>query len=229
MSNVLLQQKSSSPNHTGPITSDLLFVLRKAGSIIKKQSQKERHLNTTKASQIEQLPQLSIVQKDENTRRPSILDILMDSAPKMGERRPSVMSSLLEPPPRLTEDNRRPSGLNNINQERKPHQQYTQQASPSSSSSSSFPTSTKSPNSILGFNRRSSAQSSSVISSSSIDEQQLVNSDSTLIMDNIEVTPTSSSSIMRPSNSNSTDSRKKESFKQQFKRFVGWGSSSSSS
>ncbi|EPB84815.1 hypothetical protein HMPREF1544_08458 [Mucor circinelloides 1006PhL] len=231
MSNVLLQQKSSSPNHTGPITSDLLFVLRKAGSVVKKPSQKERHLSTQKSNQVDQLPQLSIAQQSEEyTRRPSILDILMDAAPKMGERRPSVMSSLLEPPPRLTEDNRRPSGLNSINQERKPHQQqYTQQTSPSSSSSSSFPTSTKSPNSILGFNRRSSAQSSSVISSSSIDEHQLVNSDSTLIMDHLEVTPTSSSSIMRPSNSNSTDSRKKESFKQQFKRFVGWGSSSSSS
>ncbi|KAK4517835.1 bud emergence protein 1 [Mucor velutinosus] len=238
MSNVLLQQKSSSPNHSGPITSDLLFVLRKAGSAVKKPYQKERHLGMQKSNQVNPLPPLSISQQqqqqqqqsDEYTRRPSILDILMDAAPKMGERRPSVMSSLLEPPPRLTEDNRRPSGLNNINQERKSHQQqYIQQASPSSSSSSSFPTSTKSPNSILGFNRRSSAQSSSVLSSSSIDEQQLVNSDSTLIIDHLEVTPTSSSSIMRPSNTNSTDSRKKESFKQQFKRFVGWGSSSSAS
>ncbi|GAN00608.1 hypothetical protein MAM1_0001d00030 [Mucor ambiguus] len=234
MSNVLLQQKSSSPNHSGPITSDLLFVLRKAGSAVKKPSQKERHLGTQKLNQVDPLPPLFVSQQqqqsEEHVRRPSILDILMDAAPKMGERRPSVMSSLLEPPPRLTEDNRRPSGLNNINQERKSHQQqYIQQASPSSSSSSSFPTSTKSPNSILGFNRRSSAQSSSVLSSSSIDEQQLINSESTLIMDHLEVTPTSSSSIMRPSNSNSTDSRKKESFKQQFKRFVGWGSSSSSS
>ncbi|CEP06957.1 hypothetical protein [Parasitella parasitica] len=223
MSNVLLQQKSFSPNHTGPITSDLLFVVRKAGSNTKKQSQRERHAGeqTDYQQQQQQLAHLSIAKHEGYERRPSILDILMDAAPKMGERRPSVMSSLLEPPARLTEDGRRPSsGLNSSSQ---------QQASPSSSSSSSFPTSNKSPNSILGFNRRSSAQSSSVISSSSLDDQQhLAHSDSNLvIMDNIEVTPTSSSSIMRPSNSISTESKRKESFKQQLKRFVGWGSSSS--
>lgn len=235
MSDVLLQQQSSSPNHSGPITSDLLFVVRKAGSMVK-QSQKQRH--PPKGSQYshermhpDHLP-TAMTSED---RRPSILDILMYSTPRMGERRPSVMSSLLESPPRSTEDvnNRRLSGctINNncSNQERKlslNHQVQQQQQSPSSSSSS-FQTS-KSPNSLLGFNRRSSAQSSSVISGSSIDDERNIHSDSTIVMDNsIQVTPTSSSSVMRSQQPSISTERKKESFKQQLKRLVGWGSSSS--
>lgn len=257
MSNVLLEQQNITPNHHGgPITSDLLFVLRKSSDV--KQSQKQRHA-TNASNNNKSLPsQLLTTNMNINEdRRPSILDILMDTTPKfMGERRPSVMSSLLDPlpPTRFAEDNgnninsnnnnninnRRPSGqepkspLNNINT----------QHSPSSLSSSSFPTS-KSPVSIVtGYNnRRSSIQSSSIISTSTSSilatEEHTFNNNSNIhpdLMDHIaEITPTSSSSIMtkstQPSTSNSTETntRKKESFKQQLKRFVGWGSSSSAS
>lgn len=195
MSNVLLNSTTTT------VTSDLLFVLRKAGSVIK-QSQRQRH--PPRGSSINDynklLPsQLSTsVEEDKvasEDRRPSILDILMDTPKFMGERRPSVMSSLLDPlpPPRFAEENnnRRPSS-STINQERKSSLNNNNGQSPSSSSSLSFP--------IIEEN-----------------------------MDNIvEVTPTSSSSIMTRSTqpSSSTEvTKKKESLKQQFKRFVGWGSS----
>ncbi|KAI9476250.1 MAG: hypothetical protein EXX96DRAFT_486721 [Benjaminiella poitrasii] len=45
MSDVLIDQQSSSPNHVGPITSELLFILRKA-TAQKKKSQKERHMKS---------------------------------------------------------------------------------------------------------------------------------------------------------------------------------------
>ncbi|CAO3656695.1 unnamed protein product [Mucor hiemalis] len=253
MSNVLLEQQNITPNHHGgPITSDLLFVLRKSSDI--KQSQKQRHASNASNNNKSLPSQLLTTNMNINEdRRPSILDILMDTTPKfMGERRPSVMSSLLDPlpPTRFAEDNS--NNINNNNNNRRPSGQerksslnnINSQQSPSSLSSSSFPTS-KSPVSVVtGYNnRRSSIQSSSIISTSTSSilatEEHILNNNSNIntdLMDHIaEITPTSSSSIMtkstQPSTSNSTEtnSKKKESFKQQFKRFVGWGSSSTAS
>lgn len=204
MSNVLLNSTTTT------VTSDLLFVLRKAGSIMKS-SQKQRHspINDTKSLPNQLSPAVITTSLNPTTteedfivsedRRPSILDILMDTPKFMGERRPSVMSSLLDPlpPPRFAEENNnnRRQSSSTINQERKSslNNNNNNGQSPSSSSSLSFP--------IIEEN-----------------------------MDNmVEVTPTSSSSIMTRSTqlSCSTDvTKKKESLKQQFKRFVGWGSSS---
>ncbi|KAI8884715.1 hypothetical protein K501DRAFT_312534 [Backusella circina FSU 941] len=142
------------------------------------------------------------------------------------------------------------SGSNHGSQQQHHHQQYQQ--SPSSSSSSSlFPPINTTPNSnnnsinsrspnafsppsILGF-RRSSVQSSSISGSSSTDDRPITSESNILDGTAYYNHPSaSSSSIMARSHSAQPSSfvpqspisseKRKESFKQQLKRFVGWGS-----
>ncbi|KAI8355078.1 hypothetical protein EDC96DRAFT_609733 [Choanephora cucurbitarum] len=94
MSTVLFQQQQAS-SYVGPITSDLLFVLRKG----------------RKSTEIK-------LDDYSTERRPSILDILMENTP-FNERRPNAASPIIaESPTRLTEQDRRQ--LNSLNNTQQP-------------------------------------------------------------------------------------------------------------
>ncbi|KAI8996936.1 hypothetical protein BDB01DRAFT_830573 [Pilobolus umbonatus] len=243
MSSVLCQQKSTSPNHSGSITSHLLFIL----------SRKEGSLHTA-----------------DDPHRADVTSLITDnvSNPLYNEESVDSISNrqlceLNLPLSRFMED-RRLSGSDNgglVQEHRSSLSQYQGSLQdttpirnnnsnnnncelhpflpPPSSSSLTFPSANHSspiqPSTVLG---NTSTQDTPVSSGYSLDytsldsnsmENTFYNNISTH-NNNIDITPTSSSSIMARSNSNQPPStvssdRRKESLKQQLKRFVGWGSS----
>jgi hypothetical protein len=123
MSSVLSQQISESPNATAPITSDLLFVLLRAGTRHLQRTSKKGErgagdeggsgigsgvgLNNNHYNSHNKVPADLTIPNflTAEDRRPSILDILMDSPRPTEQRRPSAMMNnvLTDPMPRSPE------------------------------------------------------------------------------------------------------------------------------
>lgn len=194
MATVLHQQQQSSAQ--GPITGDLLFVLRRADTLY----QKRRTVPTLSPVDVHN----HRASPPPEERRPSILDILMDSPRPGDSRRPSVMSS-----PRFMDD-RRPSVPSSIHSapERK------------TSLTPSSPTHLLTP-------PTSSFRRASVMSTSNMSTVSSIYSDSGTWEDggsglarSVSMQPGVTSNIETPRK------KKENSFKEQLKRLVGWGSKS---
>ncbi|KAI9027245.1 hypothetical protein CLU79DRAFT_833169 [Phycomyces nitens] len=217
MSTVLHQQHPSAPH--GPVTSDLLFILSRSDiDPVHRPRHAPRLAGVARALSDTCLSAPPMLTSQD--RRPSILDILMDS--RLEDRRPSATSTLDS----SRGDERRPLGT--LSQERK--SSLTPQGGPPGSSQGSLasypnhpgkpnsPSSALSPPSLLGF-RRSSVTSSN-ISGNSLSSDTAIDSSSSMARSN-SLQPSSVDSAAE------AGKRKKESsFKQQLKRLVGWGSKS---
>lgn len=207
MATVLHQQQQYSAQ--GPITGDLLFVLRRADTMY--------HHQTRRAAAT--APLLSPVDIHHNRasphpeeRRPSILDILMDSPRPGDSRRPSAMTM----PTRFMDD-RRPSAPSSIHSapERKTSLTPPSPMGLQSPSSSSLTAPT------AGFRR------TSVMSTSNISTVSSMYSDNGAWDESGSGMARSAS--MQPGAALNTESprkKKENSFREQLKRLVGWGSKS---
>ncbi|KAI7885653.1 hypothetical protein K492DRAFT_180214 [Lichtheimia hyalospora FSU 10163] len=199
---------------TSPVTSDLLFILRRADSLHYRKAQPHPPPLLSPIGKPGDFDNNSSIHGNDSTmipeeRRPSILDILMDS-PRSADHRTGFLNSPM--------DDRRPSFPSSLSsQERKssltPYQGTSTVGNHGSLGDSWAPhspsTSSLSPP-TPGFRR------TSVMSSSNISATSSVYSD---YDNNITTTPDMKHSSTEPS------ARKKESsLKQQLKRLVGWGS-----
>ncbi|KAI8333170.1 hypothetical protein BC941DRAFT_516549 [Chlamydoabsidia padenii] len=209
MANVLHDQQQQLSDH---ISSDLLFILRQCDSMGRKTRQ-QPPFTLSSSKQDRKSSHSSIGSSTggglSDDRRPSILDILMDSPRSADDRRPSYKSSPLASPRSFVSDRRRSnhSGA----------QERSNSLVPSvtdSSSSLALPNHGLSPPIMPITRSRQSSCSALSINASSSDQSDALDQ------------------LNYDSNNDktNTDTKKRKegsSFKQQLKRLVGWGSSSS--
>ncbi|CAO3589906.1 unnamed protein product [Absidia cylindrospora] len=229
MEDVLHGQQQQVSDH---ISRDLLFILRQC------------NLSGRKTRQQPPFPLSNLGKQDRKSsyssvgsyaggggseeRRPSILDILMDSPPRSADdRRPSYKSSPLASPRSFINDRRR-SNHSLGQQPQQPHQQDRSNSLPSVYEATSPLASTHGlspPVMSISRSRQSScsALSTNPPSSDQSDTDRLAFSSSSSSLTNSKHENGSST------NSGSDTKKRKEgsSFKSQLKRLVGWGSSSS--
>ncbi|KAI8381597.1 uncharacterized protein BYT42DRAFT_514100 [Radiomyces spectabilis] len=223
LGDVIQRQRDKTSSSTEAITSDLFFILRKIDpSVSTMQRRKQSSSGLTGIVKVttepRRAPFLTANNGSPEDRRPSILDILMDS-PHPSSRRASSRSSLLDSSP--TPEERRPSLLSNSGS-------FQEQRSASGSSNSSPTMGTRTNSSLLAppssnaaeHSRHSSLVSSSNHSNASFDDQGTLTDNPTR-----NGSINSQATYNKSPDGNPADAAKKSkaSLKQQFKRLVGWG------
>lgn len=208
MANVLHDQQQQVSDH---ISSDLLFILRQCDSPGRRTRQQPPFPLSSLSKQDRKGSQSSISSNGEE-RRPSILNILMDSPPRSADdRRPSFKSSPLASPRSFINDRRKSN--HSVSQERSNSLVPSIAESASSSLLALPPSYALSPPVMpITRSRQSSCSALSINAPSDY-------------LDSPDLDASSNSK-----NSTTTDTKKRKegsSFKQQLKRLVGWGSSSS--
>ncbi|KAI8140823.1 hypothetical protein BJV82DRAFT_715401 [Fennellomyces sp. T-0311] len=214
----------------GPVTSDLLFILRRADESQPQQEYPPPLLSPVGGNKFNHDSDMMMPEE----RRPSILDILMDSPRSTEDRRPSFMKGPMTPV-----DDRRPSLPSSLATSSSQEQQRKSSLTPPCQQGA-----TLTPPPISGF-RRTSVMSgtSSVYSdcpptamdhSSSWDGLAAPSSSSSSsIARSASLQPGDAATVaaqqMQRSTTSTNNAKKESSFKQQLKRLVGWGSKSKKS
>ncbi|ORZ14085.1 hypothetical protein BCR42DRAFT_377387 [Absidia repens] len=228
MEDVLHGQQQQVSDH---ISRDLLFILRQCNSSGRKTRQQPPFPLSNLGKQDRKGSYSSIGSHagggGSDERRPSILDILMDSPPRSADdRRPSYKSSPLASPRSFVNDRRRSN--HSLGQQQQ-HQQDRSNSLPSVYEATSPLASTHGlspPVMSISRSRQSScsALSTNPPSSDQSDTEQLAFSSSSSSLTNSK----HENNISTNSGSDTKKRKESSSFKSQLKRLVGWGSSSSS-
>lgn len=211
---------SNQKHTTGPVTSDILFILRPANTVSRTSNRPvPPQLAPVQRGMMDNHQQLGSPDITNESRRPSILDILMDSPRSVDSRRPSLMTN-------GSNEERRPSNPTSISSRKSsltpPHPlSVDAQYRPASPSSLAVP----GPNGI----RRTSVMSANNLTHSGSDPEWLDangNTPSNMMARSNSLQPTPTHELEQQQQQQGSQARKNSGFKAQLKRLVGWGSKS---